>query len=590
MRPVGFSTTPNLVLRLPMWRSRLMLFLLFFVFMMLLLRAFWIQGPGNEFYEAKGVRGTQRELELPASRGKILDRNGQVIATSLEAKSVIAYNDTVPDDLSADKVKKLASLLKMSEAELRKKLKEERKQVFLKRQVEPAIAQQIKQLEIPGIGLNNEYRRFYPEGEAMAHVVGFTNVEDRGQEGMELSREKELAGHPGQRRVVVDRLGRVVEEMAILQLPQNGKDLNLSIDSKIQYLAYNAVKDAVEKHHAKAGGAVVLDTQTGEILALANYPSYNPNDRKNLTGEQLRNRVLTDTFEPGSTMKPLTVAIALEKGSVKPETNMVIGAKYLVGPKPITDTHPYGNLTVSEIIQKSSNIGTAKIAMNSLSSEEMWDFYTAVGLGQAPKIGFPGAVGGTVHPFKKWMPTDQARIAFGYGISASLFQVARAYTVFARDGELVPLTIERSPNFKSGTRVLSAKTAIEMRTMLETVTEPGGTAIKAQAEGFRVGGKTGTAHKLVGKGYGNKYRAYFAGLAPISAPRIVVAVMIDEPTNGSHYGGDVAAPVFSTIVSETLNTLNVLPDNKMKQMVLQDKNPEEVRTANLQTQQVVLKR
>jgi cell division protein FtsI (penicillin-binding protein 3) len=567
-----------------------MLFLLFFVFMLLLLRAFWIQGPGNEFYEAKGVRGTQRELELPASRGKILDRNGQVIATSLEAKSVIAYNDTVPDDLSAEKVKKLASLLKMTEAELRKKLKEERKQVFLKRQVEPAIAQQIKQLEIPGIGLNNEYRRFYPEGEAMAHVVGFTNVEDRGQEGMELSREKELAGHPGQRRVVVDRLGRVVEEMAILQLPQNGKDLNLSIDSKIQYLAYNAVKDAVEKHHAKAGGAVVLDTQTGEILALANYPSYNPNDRKNLTGEQLRNRVLTDTFEPGSTMKPLTVAIALEKGSVKPETNMVIGAKYLVGPKPITDTHPYGNLTVSEIIQKSSNIGTAKIAMNSLSSEEMWDFYTAVGLGQTPKIGFPGAVGGTVHPFKKWMPTDQARIAFGYGISASLFQVARAYTVFARDGELVPLTIERSPNFKPGTRVLSAKTAIEMRTMLETVTEPGGTAIKAQAEGFRVGGKTGTAHKLVGKGYGNKYRAYFAGLAPISAPRIVVAVMIDEPTNGSHYGGDVAAPVFSTIVSETLNTLNVLPDNKVKQMVLQDKSPEEIRTANLQTQQVILKR
>jgi len=590
MRPVGFSTTPNLVLRLPMWRSRLMLFLLFFVFMLLLLRAFWIQGPGNEFYEAKGVRGTQRELELSASRGKILDRNGQVIATSLEAKSVIAYNDTVPDDLSADKVKKLAILLKMSEAELRKKLKEERKQVFLKRQVEPAIAQQIKQLEIPGIGLNNEYRRFYPEGEAMAHVVGFTNVEDRGQEGMELSREKELAGHPGQRRVVVDRLGRVVEEMAILQLPQNGKDLNLSIDSKIQYLAYNAVKDAVERHHAKAGGAVVLDTQTGEILALANYPSYNPNDRKNLTGEQLRNRVLTDTFEPGSTIKPLTVAIALEKGAVKPETNMVIGAKYLIGPKPITDTHPYGNLTVSEIIQKSSNIGTAKIAMNSLSAEEMWDFYTAVGFGQSPKIGFPGAVNGTVHPFKKWMPTDQARIAFGYGISASLFQVAQAYTVFARDGELVPLTIERSPNFKPGTRVLSAKTAIEMRTMLETVTEPGGTAIKAQAEGFRVGGKTGTAHKLVGKGYGNKYRAYFAGLAPISAPRIVVAVMIDEPTVGGHYGGEVAAPVFSTIVSETLNTLNVLPDNKVKQMVLQDKSPEEIRTANLQTQQVVLKR
>ena len=589
MRPVGFSTTPNLVLRLPMWRSRLMLFLLFFVFMLLLIRAFWIQGPGNAFYEAKGVRGTQRELELPASRGKILDRNGQVIATSLEAKSVIAYNDTVPDDLSAEKVKALAQLLQISETELRKKLKEDRKQIFLKRQVDPVIAQQVKQLEIPGIGLNNEYRRFYPEGEAMAHVVGFTNVNDKGQEGMELSREKELAGHPGQRRVVVDRLGRIVEEMAILQLPQNGKDLSLSIDSKIQYLAYNAVKSAVEQHHAKGGGAVVLDTQTGEILALANYPSYNPNDRKYLTGEQLRNRVLTDTFEPGSTMKPFTVSLALEKGQVQPNTQMAIGAKYLIGPKPITDTHPYGTLTVAQIIQKSSNIGTAKLAMNT-SPQEMWELYTAAGFGQAPKIGFPGAVSGTLHPYKKWVPSDQARIAFGYGVSASLFQLARAYTIFARDGELVPLTIERSPEFKPGTPVISAKTAIEMRGMLETVTEPGGTAVKAQAEGFRVGGKTGTAHKLVGKGYGNKYRAYFAGLAPISAPRIVVAVMIDEPTGGSHYGGDVAAPVFSTIVSETLHTLNVLPDAKVKQMVLQNTVPEEVRTANAQTQHVVLKR
>ena len=468
MRPVGFSTTPNLVLRLPMWRSRLMLFLLFFVFMLLLLRAFWIQGPGNAFYEAKAVRGTQRELELPASRGKILDRNGNVIATSLEAKSVIAYNDTVPDDLSAEKVRQLASLLQMNESDLRRKLKEERKQVFLKRQVDPAVAQQIKQLEIPGIGLNNEYRRFYPEGEAMAHVVGFTNVEDRGQEGMELSHEKELAARPGQRRVVVDRLGRIVEDVAIEQEPQNGKDLQLSIDSKIQYLAYNAVKNAVEEHHAKAGGAVVLDTQTGEILALANYPSYNPNDRRNLTGEQLRNRVLTDTFEPGSTMKPFTISTALEKGAITPNTNMVIGASYLIGPKPITDTHPYGNLTVSQVIQKSSNIGTAKIAMNNLSPEEMWNMYSAVGFGQAPKIGFPGSVSGTLHPYQKWGASDQARIAFGYGISASLFQVARAYTIFARDGELVPLTIQRSSEVKSGVRVISAKTAIEMRSMLET--------------------------------------------------------------------------------------------------------------------------
>ncbi len=590
MRTVGFSTSPNLVLRLPMWRSRLMLFLLFFVFTLLLIRAFWIQGPGNAFYEAKAVRGTQRELELPASRGKILDRNGQVIATSLEAKSVIAYNDTVPDDLSADKVQKLANLLQMSEHDLRKKLKEERKQIFLKRQVDPDIAQQIKKLEIPGIGLNNGYRRFYPEGEAMAHVIGFTDVDDSGQEGIELSRERDLAGHSGQRRVVVDRLGRVVEEVSIEQLPKNGKDLQLSIDSKIQYLAYNAVKNAVFEHHAKAGGAVVLDTQTGEILALANYPSYNPNDRRNLSGEQLRNRVLTDTFEPGSTIKPLTIAIALEKGAISPNTNLAIGAKYLVGPKPITDTHPYANLTVSEVIQKSSNIGTAKIAMNYLSPEEMWNFYTSVGLGQTPKIGFRGAATGTIHPFKKWVPTDQARIAFGYGISASLFQVARAYTIFARNGELVPLTIERSPEFKTGTKVISTKTAIEMRGMMESVTELGGTAIKAQTDGYRVGGKTGTAHKLVGKNYGNIYRAYFSGLAPISAPRIVVAVMIDEPTGGSHFGGDVAAPVFSTIVGETLRALNVAPDASVSKKALQDQSSTDTHIAIANTQPVVLKR
>jgi len=570
VKRVGFSTTPNLVLRLPMWRSRLMLFMLFVAFTALLVRAMWIQGPGNAFYEAKAVKGTQRELEMSASRGKILDRNGQVIATSLEAKAVIAYNDTVPKDLSDEKIKQLASLLQMREADVRKRLKDERNQIFLKRQVDPAVAQQIRKLGIPGIGLNNEFRRFYPEGEAMAHVVGFTNVEDRGQEGMELSRENDLAASTGKRRVVVDRLGRIVEDMGVLELPQNGKDLKLSIDSKIQYIAYNALKDAVEKHRAKAAGAVVINVQTGEILALANWPSYNPNDRKILSGEQLRNRVMTDTFEPGSTIKPFTVALAMEKGQVNPNTVMAIGAKYLVGPKPITDTHSYPSLTVAEVIQKSSNIGTSKLAMN-MPASEMWDLFTAVGFGQAPKVGFPGAVAGKVHPYQKWMPTDQARIAFGYGISTSLFQMARAYTIFARDGELVPVTIEYSPDYKSGTRVISAKTAIEMRSMLESVTEPGGTALKAHAEGYRVGGKTGTAHKAAGKGYSsNKYLAYFTGIAPMSAPRIVVAVMVDEPTTNGYYGGQVAAPIFSTIVSETLRAMNVAPDSAVKNMVQRD--------------------
>jgi cell division protein FtsI (penicillin-binding protein 3) len=547
-----------------------MLFMLFVAFTALVVRALWIQGPGNAFYEAKAIKGTQRELEMSASRGKILDRNGQVIATSLEAKAVIAYNDTVPKDLSDEKIKQLANLLQMREVDVRKKLKDERNQVFLKRQVDPAIAQQIRKLEIPGIGLNNEFRRFYPEGEAMAHVVGFTNVEDRGQEGMELSRENDLAASTGKRRVVVDRLGRIVEDMGVLQLPQNGKDLKLSVDSKIQYIAYNALKDAVEKHRAKAAGAVVINVQTGEILALANWPSYNPNDRKILSGEQLRNRVMTDTFEPGSTIKPFTVALAMEKGQVNPNTVMTIGAKYLVGPKPITDTHLYPSLTVAEVIQKSSNIGTSKLAMN-MPASEMWDLFTAVGFGQTPKVGFPGAVAGRLHPHQKWMPTDQARIAFGYGISTSLFQMARAYTIFARDGELVPVTIEHSPDYKAGVRIISAKTAIEMRSMLESVTEAGGTAIKAHAEGYRVGGKTGTAHKVGGKGYStNKYLAYFTGIAPISAPRIVVAVMVDEPTANGYYGGQVAAPIFSTIVSETLRAMNVAPDSTVKNMVQRD--------------------
>jgi cell division protein FtsI (penicillin-binding protein 3) len=547
-----------------------MLFMLFVAFTALVVRALWIQGPGNAFYEAKAVKGTQRELEMSASRGKILDRNGQVIATSLEAKAVIAYNDTVPKDLSDEKIKQLANLLQMREVDVRKKLKDERNQVFLKRQVDPVIAQQIRKLEIPGIGLNNEFRRFYPEGEAMAHVVGFTNVEDRGQEGMELSRENDLAASTGKRRVVVDRLGRIVEDMGVLQLPQNGKDLKLSVDSKIQYIAYNALKDAVEKHRAKAAGAVVINVQTGEILALANWPSYNPNDRKILSGEQLRNRVMTDTFEPGSTIKPFTVALAMEKGQVNPNTVMTIGAKYLVGPKPITDTHLYPSLTVAEVIQKSSNIGTSKLAMN-MPASEMWDLFTAVGFGQTPKVGFPGAVAGRLHPHQKWMPTDQARIAFGYGISTSLFQMARAYTIFARDGELIPVTIEHSPDYKAGVRVISAKTAIEMRSMLESVTEAGGTAIKAHAEGYRVGGKTGTAHKVAGKGYStNKYLAYFTGIAPISAPRIVVAVMVDEPTANGYYGGQVAAPIFSTIVSETLRAMNVAPDSAVKNMVQRD--------------------
>jgi cell division protein FtsI (penicillin-binding protein 3) len=570
MAQISFSSTPNLVLRLPMWRSRLVLFLIFVGFTALVVRAIWVQGFGNSFYEEKGNKATLRSIEMPASRGKILDRNGEVLATSLLAKAIIAFPEAIPEDLSKEKVTQLARLLEMGEGELKKKLSSDRTQIFLKRQVDLDVAKQIKELGIPGIAQNNEYKRLYPEGEAMAHIVGFTNVEDRGQEGMELAKEKELAGQPGRRRVIQDRLGRYVEGLGIIHPPRDGADLQLSIDSKVQFLAFNELKAVAEKHRAKAAGAVVLDVQTGEILALANWPTYNPNSRTNLSGEQLRNRVLTDTFEPGSTMKPFSIALALEKGIVQPNTSMAIGKSIVIGKKAITDTHPYGVLTVSEVIQKSSNIGTAKIAMQ-LQPQEMWEMFQSVGLGQAPTIGFPGAVAGRLRPYKNWVPIDQATMSYGYGLSASLFQMARAYSIFARDGELVPTTIYKTNANPKGTQVISAKTAIQMREMLELVTQTGGTATTAQTLGYRVGGKTGTAHKVEGKGYaGNKYRGFFVGMAPMSAPRIVVAVMVDEPSAGGYYGGVVAAPAFANIVAGTLRSMNVLPDAAVKQMVDKD--------------------
>ena len=570
MAQISFSSTPNLVLRLPMWRSRLVLFLIFVGFTALVVKAIWVQGFGNSFYEEKGNKATLRSIEMPASRGKILDRNGEVLATSLLAKAIIAFPEAVPKDLPKEKLTQLAKLLEIGEGELKKKLSSDRTQIFLKRQVDLDVAKQIKELGIPGIAQNNEYKRLYPEGEAMAHIVGFTNVEDRGQEGMELAKEKELAGQPGRRRVIQDRLGRYVEGLGIIHPPRDGADLQLSIDSKVQFLAFNELKAIAEKHRAKAAGAVVLDVQTGEILALANWPTYNPNSRTHLSGERLRNRVLTDTFEPGSTMKPFSIALALEKGIVQPNTSMAIGKSIVIGKKAITDTHPYGVLTVSEVIQKSSNIGTAKIAMQ-LQPQEMWEMFQAVGLGQAPTIGFPGAVAGRLRPYKNWVPIDQATMSYGYGLSASLFQMARAYSIFARDGELVPTTIYKTNATPKGTQVISAKTAIQMREMLELVTQTGGTATTAQTLGYRVGGKTGTAHKVEGKGYtGNKYRGFFVGMAPMSAPRIVVAVMVDEPSAGGYYGGVVAAPAFANIVAGTLRSMNVLPDAAVKQMVDKD--------------------
>ncbi|SOY49846.1 peptidoglycan D,D-transpeptidase FtsI family protein [Cupriavidus taiwanensis] len=566
-----FAASPVLGLRLPMWRSKLVVFLMFAAFVALAVRAAWIQGPGNQFYEAEGKKRFQRTLELPATRGKILDRNGLVLATSLPVKAIWAVPEDVPNQVEAAKIRQLARLLGMSEKELGKKLSEDKGFVYLKRQVLPDVADKIAALKIEGIHQTREYKRFYPEGEAMAHIVGFTNVEDRGQEGVELARESGLAGRAGARQVIKDRLGRVVEDIGVLKTPRDGEDIQLSIDAKIQYLAYNELKAVVDKHKAKAASAVVLDAQTGEVLALANWPTYNPNDRTRLSGEQLRNRVLTDTFEPGSMMKPITVALALQLKRVSPSTVIATTGKYNFEGATITDTHNYGALTVTGVIQKSSNIGTTKIAMM-MKPQEMWDMYTSIGLGQAPKIGFPGAVAGRVRPYKSWRPIEQATMSYGYGLSVSLFQMAHAYTIFAHDGELIPVTMFRTNGPATGERILSPQVARDVRAMMETVTAPGGTAPEAQVMGYRVGGKTGTAYKHEGRGYNrSKYRASFIGLAPMSNPRIIVAVSVDEPTAGSHYGGLVAGPAFAAITGGTLRALNVQPDSPIRQLVVSDK-------------------
>lgn len=563
---VAFSSSPVLAVKLPVWRSRLVLFFLFSAFVALIVRALWLQGMSTEFLQKQGAARYARTLELSATRGKIIDRHGQVLASSVPVKAIWASSESVLE-APQEKILQLAALLDMSEQELRKKLVLDRQFVYLKRQAEQPLVDKVLALNIQGVKTEKEYKRFYPEGEVMAHVVGFTNVEDKGQEGIELASEKSLAGKTGSRRVIKDRLGRVVEDIESVRPPHDGKDMKLSVDSKIQYIAYTHLKDAVEKFKAKAGGAVVLNVQTGEILALVNLPTYNPNDRSVLTGAQLRNRVITDTFEPGSTMKPFPVALALDTGRVKPDTLIETAPGHMtIGSATINDAHKQGTLTVAGVIQKSSNIGTAKMALQ-MPPKEMWEMFATLGFGQQPDIGFPGAVAGRMRNYKTWKPIEQATMSYGHGLSVSLLQIARAYMIFARKGDMIPLTFQQSTAMPVGTQVISEKTAMQMREMLESVTQPGGTATQARVPGYRVAGKTGTAHKIEHGKYVNKYIGDFVGFAPVSNPRIIVAVMIDEPSGGVYYGGSVAGPVFAAITANVLRSMNVVPDSSVMNII-----------------------
>jgi cell division protein FtsI (penicillin-binding protein 3) len=547
------------LVRLPVWRARFVLAVLALAFGVLAARSVYLQAMRTEFLQERGDARYSRVIEVPATRGRILDRNGDALAVSTPVKSVWAIPADV--ELTREQRRKLAALLAVEPAELGKKLSSAKDFVFLKRQVPPDTALAIATLAIPGIYQHPEYRRYYPGGEITAHVLGFTGVDDGGQEGVELAHEATLGGKPGSRRVIKDRLGHIVEDIESIRAAQSGVDLQLSIDGKLQSLAYGVLKAAVEANRAKAGGIIALDVRTGEILALANVPSFNPNNRAKLTGAQLRNRVITDLFEPGSTLKPFTVALALESGKVTPATRVSTapGTLTMAG-YTIRDVHPAASMSISQIVQKSSNVGSAKLAL-ALPRESMWDLFNRVGFGTAPALGFPGAAAGKLHPYKSWKPVEQATMAYGHGISLSLVQLARAYTLFARDGELVPLSLVKTGAAASGEKVISTETARAVRAMLELAVQPGGTAPRARISGWRVAGKTGTAHKQENGAYAaDKYIASFVGFAPASEPRLIIAVMIDEPAGSQHYGGSVAAPVFSQVMQGALRLMAVPHD------------------------------
>jgi len=567
MKAVKFARSPLLSERLPPWRQRFVLVLLLGAFATLLGRAAYLQGFKNEFLGDKGRARFERVIDISATRGRITDRHGEVLAVSTPVRSIWA----IPEDaqLTPAQSRALAALLELNVSEVNNKLSGDGEFAYLKRRLAPDVAEKVLALGLPGIHQKNEYRRYYPAGEVAAHVLGFTGAEDSGQEGIELAFDGQLAGKPGSRRVIRDRRGNVVEDVESIRPPQEGRDIALAIDSKLQYLAYSHLKSALAEHKAKAGGIVVIDVRSGEVLALANLPTFNPNNRSKLAGAQLRNRALTDSFEPGSTLKPFTAALALEQGKFRfDSTIQTAPGKMTIGTATISDAHVHGLLTVAQVIQKSSNIGSAKMAL-AMKPDEMWSMFNRLGFGAPLKLGFPGEVGGRLRPAKTWRPIEQATMAYGHGISVTLVQLARSYLAFARDGDLLPLSLARvGVQPVSGTQVFSAQTAREVRAMLELAAQAGGTAPLAQIPGYRVAGKTGTAHKLESGVYAQKYVASFVGFAPVSDPRLIVAVMIDEPGNGKHFGGDVAAPVFSRVMAGSLRALGVAPDAPLKPLVL----------------------
>jgi len=585
-RPAPYSPGPGAseALLAPGWhkrRSTLLMAVITLAFAGLAARAGWVQIVEHEFHVAQGEKRHRQMLELDARRGPIVDRHGALLAVSLTTYEIWVEPQRVERAL----LEPLARALTMSPAQLRARLDIGRPNVLLKRHVDAQTASRIAALGLTGITQVASSKRFYPEGESAAHVVGLTDVDDVGQEGIELASDTLLAGQPGTREVIRDRLGRIVADLRPLVPARPGQTVRLTIDRRIQQLAFAQLQVALERHRAQAGSVVVLDAGTGEILALANAPSFDPNSRAVLTARTMRNRAVIDTFEPGSTIKPLAIATALDAGQVRPETLIdTAPGRYRIGGYTIHDTSDHGTVSVAQALATSSNIALAKIALT-LPPETLWTAYRQYGIGRAPPLPFPGVAAGTLRPWRRWRAVEQATMGYGYGLSTSLLQMAQAYTPLAGDGTLRPATLvsrnesdegdeaeqadataEREPANASnvmalaGVRVTRERTAATLRTMLEAATLEGGTGRAARVDGYRVGGKTGTAWKHAGAGYAKgKYRSLFVGIAPIDAPRLIVAVMIDEPTGPSYYGGAVAGPVFSAVAGGALQLLGVPP-------------------------------
>ena len=566
---MAYDKTQHHIVKLPAWRRRVLLIGVLALFAGLFMRGIYLQSLHKDFLQQKGDARYSRSMVLQAHRGKITDRNGELLAISSPVESVWAS----PPDVEINKQQKtaLAKLIGVKNTDIDKKIaNREREFVYLKRRLSPDVAAKVMSLEIPGVFLQREYKRFYPAGDVTAHLVGFTGIDDNGQEGFELAQNTMLSGKAGSRRVIQDRQGHIVEDLEAVKVPQEGHDLVLSIDRRLQYLAFRELAKAVELHKAKAGAAVILDAKTGEVLAMVNLPTYNPNNPINIKGKT-RNRAITDMFEPGSTMKPVTASAAMQFGDYTPTTKIQTAPGHMsIGPATIHDSHVHGVLTVAEVIQKSSNVGAAKMAL-SLKREELWSAFNQLGFGARSNIGFPGEAAGILRPYKTWRPIEQATMSFGHGISVTLLQLARAYTVFANEGELKPVSLTKLTESPVGHQVFSAQVANDVKDMLELVVQPGGTALRAQVAGYRVGGKTGTAHKIGAHGYeDDKYVASFVGIAPASNPRLIMAVMIDEPdiAKDQYYGGVAAAPVFAAVMADALRMLAVPQDSPNNNVVI----------------------